>query len=182
MYLDIHRHSSTKGKADKVLRNLFHCETSEIENTDFCSVGLHPWHVKKDTLQHDIELVRSSAPEKKVFAIGEVGLDKAIDTSLEIQQKAFSAQIEIAKELKKPMIIHCVRAYNELLAFRKSSKHNNPWIIHWYNASSQIGFELIEKGCLLSFGHMLFKETSKAYKTFLEIPLKYVFFETDDAG
>jgi TatD DNase family protein len=181
MYLDIHRHSNTKVKTDKILRNLFHSETGEIETTAYCSVGLHPWHVNEKTLANDLDLVQQAATKENVLAIGEAGIDKVIVTKLDIQRKAFLSQIEIAKEVNKPMIIHCVRAYDELLSFRKNSNHKKSWIIHWYNASKETGFDLVEKACYLSFGHMLFNESSKAFKTFLEIPLESIFLETDDA-
>lgn len=181
MFLDIHRHSSDKGKADKVLRNLFHNQTEQISTTDFCSIGLHPWHVSEKTLSNDIMQVKNSVSEEKVYAIGEAGIDKTIKTDLLTQREAFVEQIELAKLTEKPMIIHCVRAYDELQSFRKKSEHKQPWIFHWYNASPQTGFDLISKGCYLSFGHMLFKETSKAFRTFMEVPIDNIFFETDDA-
>jgi TatD DNase family protein len=182
MLIDIHRHSAHKGNADKVLRNLFHSETGEIEQTEFCSVGLHPWMVKKKNWQDHIELVKKSAKGEKVLAIGEAGLDKAIDTPIHIQREAFMAQIELAMEVEKPMIIHCVKAYDEIQSYRKNTHHKQPWIIHWYNASPQTGNDLMAKNCYLSFGVTLFKEQSKGFKTFMQIPIEKVFFETDDAN
>lgn len=181
MLLDIHRHSIDKGKADTVLRNLFHTETDQINNTEFCSVGLHPWHVNQNSLRKALELVEEAAQNAKVFAIGECGIDKAINTDLDIQRSAFEQQIDIAIHYQKPIIIHCVRAYDELQSFRKNSKHKQPWVFHWYNASPQTAFDLIDKDCYLSFGHMLFKEESKAFKTFLKVPIDRIFLETDDA-
>jgi TatD DNase family protein len=180
MYIDIHRHSADKGKADVVLRNLFHNETIEVSNEKFCSVGLHPWHCKGESLTEDINQVRDSALNRNVIAVGESGIDKAVSVDLEIQRKAFLEQIEIAKEVGKPMIIHCVKAYDELLSIRKNAGHKHPWIFHWFNAAPQTAFDLISKGCYLSFGIMLFKEESKAFKAFQQMPLDRVFFETDD--
>jgi TatD DNase family protein len=181
MYIDIHRHSTDKGYADKVVRNLFSYETEQVELTEQCSVGLHPWHVTQDNLDNEISLVKKASSLKKVIAIGEAGLDKAINNPINVQRKAFENQIDIAKTSNKPMVIHCVRAYDELLAYRKNAYSAKPWIIHWYNASPQTGEDLINKGCYLSFGLMLFNETSKAFKTFKRAPLEYIFFETDDA-
>ena len=182
MYLDIHRHSSDKGLADKVLRNIFHNETETLKQIDMCSVGLHPWHVKGDCLDLDIKSVKEAALNTNVLAIGETGLDKAVKVDIEHQRRAFKNQIEIAERNNKPMVIHCVRAYDELQAYRKKANQKIPWIFHWFNASSQTAFDLIGKGCYLSFGHMLFKENSKALKAFKEIPLERIFLETDDAN
>ena len=182
MLIDIHRHSSSKGNADQVLRNLFHSEVDQIESTNICSIGLHPWHLNPDTWREDIMVIKDYAGSDKVLAIGETGLDKAIETPLEDQRNAFNIQLQIASDFNKPVIIHCVRAYDELLSFRKNSNNKLPWIIHWYNGSPQTGEDLIKKNCYLSFGHMLLNEKSKAYKTFLKVPLEKVFFETDDAN
>jgi TatD DNase family protein len=182
MYIDIHRHSANKGNADIVLRNLFHSETDQIELTQYCSVGLHPWHVSEKKIKKHMRLLTEASGHKNCIAIGEAGLDKAIDIPVETQRIAFEQQIELAGILQKPMIIHCVRAYDELQSYRKKSNHKKSWIVHWYNASPQTGADLIKKGCYLSFGHMLFNESSKAFKTFLEIPLSKIFLETDDAS
>jgi TatD DNase family protein len=181
MYIDIHRHTANKGNADLMLRNLFPSEVNEINSTEYCSLGLHPWHVKKDTLISDLDLIKNRASESTVLAIGEAGIDKAIKTDFALQLEAFYKQIQIANEVKKPMIIHCVRAYDQLQAARKIHQAAKPWIIHWYNASKETGLDLITKGCYLSFGHMLFKESSKAFKVFKDIPLENIFFETDDS-
>jgi TatD DNase family protein len=180
MYIDIHRHSSDSGKADLVLRNLFHNQTDQVSHTPFCSVGLHPWHILENLIKSDVKLIQAASGFKNVLAIGETGLDKAVTVDLEFQREVFLSQIEIAKMVNKPLVIHCVRAYDELLSFRKNANHNQPWIFHWFNAAPQTAFDLINKGCYLSFGHMLFKEESKAFKSFLQIPLQSVFLETDD--
>jgi TatD DNase family protein len=182
MLIDIHRHSPHKGNTDRCIRNLFHNQTSDIKPRELYSVGLHPWHVQESTLESDLRLVELAANDSQVIAIGETGLDKKIDISIDIQLRAFELQTDIAKKVGKPMIIHCVRSYNEILELKNKSGHKNPWLIHWFNASEKMGLQLIKHCFYLSFGHMLFTEESKAYKAFPHIPLEYIFFETDDAG
>jgi TatD DNase family protein len=182
MQIDIHRHSKDKGSANICLRNLFHNQADEALVGEYYSVGLHPWHVKEDSINSDLEMVRIAAGNPQIIAIGEAGLDKTLVTPLDLQQKAFEAQVEIAQMTNKPMVIHCVRAYNEIFELKNRSGHKQPWLIHWFNADRQMGHQLINKGFYLSFGHMLFKEESKAYKAFSSIPMQYLFFETDDAG
>jgi len=168
--------------AKKTVRNLFHNQTNEIFGSEVYSVGLHPWHVNTKTLVSDLKLVRDIANNKQIIAIGEAGLDKKVDLPFEVQLKAFKQQIEIAHAVNKPMIIHCVKAYNEIYELKTTSDCQEPWLIHWFNASEQMGLQLISKGFYLSFGHMLFNETSKAFKVFTHLPIDYIFFETDDAG
>jgi TatD DNase family protein len=153
-----------------------------MEQSVYCSIGLHPWHVEEDTWEMKVSRVKSAAGNQKVLAVGEIGLDKKTDRPFETQQLAFYAQLAIAESERKPLIIHCVRTYQELLSFRKRSDTSIPWIFHWFNADRQIAEALIRKNCYLSFGHMLFRKESKAFRIFHSVPLDRVFFETDDAG
>ncbi len=182
MLLDIHRHAKTGNTAFKVVRNLFHNQTGEIEVHKLYSVGLHPWHVNEESLQSDLEMIRRISDHPQIIAIGEAGLDKAINTPYSTQLKAFWEQILIAGSVGKPMIIHCVRAYNELIELRSETKDMRPWIIHWFNSNVEMGLQLIGKDFYLSFGHMLFNEQSKAYRAFTKLPLDRIFLETDDTG
>jgi TatD DNase family protein len=182
MLIDIHRHSPDKRDGHICVRNLFHYQTSEARLGGYYSAGLHPWHVQEGDLGRCLDLVGKAAGDSLVIAIGEAGLDKTIETPFAVQLQAFEAQIEIAQKANKPMIIHCVRAYNEVYELKCRSGHRQPWIIHWFNANEQTARQLIHKDFYLSFGHMLFKQDSKAYKAFPHLPLEYIFFETDDAG
>lgn len=182
MYIDIHRHSSNPGKADVMLRNLYPKEVSEIHQTNYYSVGLHPWHIDNSDIKTDMDVVLKASIKKEVLAIGETGLDKGISTDIQTQREIFLQHIDISRETNKPMVVHCVKAYDELLKFRKESKHKQSWIIHWFNASPEIGKDLIRKNCYLSFGISLFKNISKAQRTFLDVPLENIFLETDDAN
>lgn len=180
MLIDIHRHTSYY-EADIILRNVFHDEPLSPEEKGYHSVGLHPWHIHQGSIDKDMGKVRQKANYKNVIAIGETGLDKTRDTSTETQESIFEAHIEIAKHLHKPIIIHCVRSYNELIQMRIKSKHKQPWMVHWFNASTEMANDLIRHNCYLSFGISLFNESNKAYRAFKKIPLERIFLETDDA-
>lgn len=182
MKIDIHRHAKDPGTAKRFIRNLFHNQASEIKPKQYYSIGLHPWHVNTQSFDSDLEKVREAAKDPAIIAIGEAGLDKSIKVPYSIQEQAFAAQIEIAIAFNKPLIIHCVRAYNEIFSIRIGSKHRKPWVIHWFNASLQMGEQLISKDFYLSFGHMLFNKNSKAYGAFTNLPEDRIFLETDDAG
>jgi TatD DNase family protein len=180
-FIDIHKHNTQKGQADIVIRNLFPAEVAEIKQNNYYSIGLHPWQIQNSDIESDMEIVSKMVSKDAVIAIGETGLDKSITTDLSIQKKVFSEHINISVNYNKPLIIHCVRAYDELLKIRKDVGYKLPWIVHWFNASPEMGKDLIRKGCFLSFGIALFKEDSKAFRTFLKTPIEYIFFETDDA-
>jgi len=182
MLIDIHRHAKDTGAADLVVRNLFHSQKEEIENGRWYSIGLHPWHVNEKSMADDIQKVRETAAHSQVIAVGEAGLDKSIDTPLDIQFRAFEAQVAIAGEMNKPMIIHCVRAYNEVFTTKSKLKPAQAWIIHWFNETREMGEQLTNRNFYLSFGHMIFNDRSKAYHAFPHIPIERIFLETDDAN
>jgi TatD DNase family protein len=181
-YIDIHTHSLYNDPETTLVLNVFPEELEKAGQTSYLSVGLHPWHVHPSTWETHVEVVRNAAHLRHVLAVGETGLDKVINVDYVLQHKAFAAQIEIAETNEKPMIIHCVRSYSEVLSYRKRSDQLLPWIFHWFNADIQIAGELLRKNCYLSFGHMLFQEQSKACRVFKDVSLDHVFFETDNAG
>ena len=181
-YINIHSHTYLNDPGTVQLLNVFPDEKEKLQFPCYFSVGLHPWYVREDMWNHEVEIVRSFSSLPSVLAIGETGLDKAVSIPMSAQQTVFEEHLRIAEITRKPVVIHCVRSYSEMLAYRKKSDHSIPWIFHWFNSNEQTARELIRKNCYLSFGHMLFKEQSKAYHVFKNIPAENIFLETDDAG
>jgi TatD DNase family protein len=182
MYIDIHTHSYYQDNETTLLLNTFPEEEEKLKLPVYLSIGLHPWHIQEKTVEQKMQEVEKSAINSNVIAIGETGLDKAVKVDYLLQQQVFKNHLILAEKLRKPVIIHCVRSYSEMLSFRKHSDLSVPWIFHWFNADIQMATELIKKNCFLSFGHMLFHEKSKAFTTFKSVGPDHVFFETDDAG
>lgn len=124
------------------------------------SVGLHPWKVDSGWAEA-IGIMSLESRHKQVWAIGECGLDKAHPENWTQQQEAFRAQINIAESVEKPMVIHCVRAFDELLAMRRqlteecrrSGRTPQPWVIHGFRGKPEQARQIMAKGLLLSFGH-----------------------------
>jgi TatD DNase family protein len=181
-YINIHSHTYLNDPETIQLLNVFPGEQEKLQLPCYFSVGLHPWHAKEDSLDADLERVRSSSLLPSVLAIGETGLDKAVSVPFPVQESAFEEQLRIAQTTRKAVMIHCVRSYSEILAYRKKSDQSIPWIFHWYNSNEQTARELIRKNCFLSFGHMLFNARSKAFSVFRNLPVENIFLETDDAG
>lgn len=181
-YIDIHTHTYYEHDNTRLLVNVFPEENEKFRHPCYFSVGLHPWFVNERSMEKNLEWVEKQSGNPLVLAIGEIGFDKIIDVPWEDQAYAFEKQLSLAEKLNKPVIIHCVRSYNELIAYRNASSQKIPWIFHWFNAGIEIANELTRRNCFLSFGHMLFKENSKAYRVFTEIPAGSLFLETDDTG
>lgn len=120
------------------------------------------------------------AAKPNVLAIGETGLDKLCDTDFSMQQKVFDMQVQLAGQLNKPLIIHCVRAWDEVLVTLEKLQATVPVIFHGFNKSVELAKRIIEKGYYLSFGQAVEKP---AVATVLQsVPPDRFFLETDDAA
>ncbi len=117
---------------------------------------------------------------KNVLAIGECGLDKICNINFVLQQKAFAAQIGLANTINKPLIIHCVKAYEEVEQLLQQNNNKVPVIFHGFNKNKILAQQLISKGFYLSFGKaLLLPAMQELIKT---LPMGKIFFETDDAA
>jgi TatD DNase family protein len=161
---------------------VFPGEDAKFSLGGWFSVGLHPWHVDSENQTGNMDWVKNAAQRPEVIAIGETGLDKTISVPFALQEQVFRAHLRLAEAIRKPLIIHCVRSYSEMLALRKKSDQSLPWIFHWFNSDEQMARDLIRKNCCLSFGHLLFRPGSKACQVFPNLPSDRIFMETDDAG
>jgi len=179
-FINIHSHKKASNK-NITLINLFPNEIENLEEGNIYSVGIHPWEVSKINVEEQLAIIEDIIAKKNILAIGEIGLDKYRD-NFELQKETFLNQINIAQSASKPIIVHCVKAYSELLEIIKKERLKIPIIIHRYSGNKTIAKELIKFGCYLSFGHELFNSKSKAPRVFKTLPLKNIFLETDDAN
>ena len=170
-FFDFHHHDAGKNLG------IYNLKFNEIPPENYFSAGIHPDAVADDFEEKFIWLREISA-HKNCVAIGECGLDGLIDVDEKLQEKAFLAQIEVANSVKKPLIIHCVKRFSQLLPFRKVSKV--PMIVHGFNKRKTIGDDLLKNGFCLSFGKSVLYNVN--LQEFLkEFPLDRLFLETDSA-
>ncbi len=175
-YIDIHTHQSAHEKEALSVLNRYG-NFDRPEGDPYCSMGLHPWYLT-DLAQQLISLKQySQHPE--VLAIGECGLDALCNTPQSLQEEAFRQQIAWANELRKPLIIHCVRAYHKTLELLR--KATVPVIFHGFNRKASLATTLLEQGYHLSFGKALLNALGGLQVTFAGIPGDRFFLETDDA-
>jgi len=114
------------------------------------AVGIHPWFPDAGLMPS----VREYAVQPFVAAIGETGLDriKALSAEdFEFQKTLFEEHARLAEETGKPLIIHCVRAYDELLRIRRLIKPATAWIVHGFRGKEALALQLLNAGLLLSF-------------------------------
>lgn len=151
-----------------------------VSNTYF-SLGIHPWHIDTQDIDTAMQTLETCRHHPKLLAIGECGLDKCIATPLSRQAKIFECQVELAEHWRKPLVIHCVRAYNELMQIKKTANTTLPWIIHGFNGSPELAEQLLEQEYYLSLGKALLSPKSKASLLLRTMPLDRLFLETDAA-
>lgn len=176
--IDIHTHQFKSGHFIQVI-NTFAQDLPFPDDEKLFSAGIHPWHlglVDADKCLHSIELAMS---QKNLFAVGECGLDRTIDTDFSLQEHYFRKQVKIAEKYSKPLIIHCVRAFPELIRLKKDSKSPVPWIIHGFHGNQQSALQLVRHNFYFSAGEALLTDQLK--KDILKlIPADRLFLETDD--
>ena len=181
-YIDIHTHSFQKEMDTITVQNIYPGEGfAAFGGRNFYSAGLHPWHIKSpDQNNAELIMIEEAAEFNHVIFIGECGLDKKANTNFDEQKRVFEAQAFIAEEYKKPLIIHCVKAFNEIIELHKKLHPKMPWIMHGYNRNIQITKQLEKMGILFSFGENLFNPDLKAIESFKYLSVEKIFFETDE--
>lgn len=181
-FLNFHTHNSSELPAERSIFNILGHDlaTYGFGAGRWVSVGIHPWYVDVETWQTQLVELERRAAQPEVRMIGECGLDRLIPLSLEIQLKVFEAQVQVAERVQKPVVIHCVRAFNELLQWHKHRRTQVPLIIHGFNNQPQIARQLLQKGFYLSLGTALLRENSNATKLLQEMPIEQLFLENDD--
>jgi TatD DNase family protein len=144
----------------------------------FYSVGIHPWYIKEDQIDAELKIIEEKLQSKNCLAIGECGLDKRIEIPLEQQIIVFEKQLALAEKYQKPVVIHCVAAFQEVILLKKKMKISVPMIVHGFSKNGQIAAQLVKEEFYISFGKYLLRNPD--LKTvFQNIPDDRFFLETD---
>ena len=183
--VDIHTHNLLQIPGTAIVN--YYPEEFTPQEGGWYSVGIHPWRVHSSfedsmqagrlAIQNEAERMfsRELVAHPQVLAIGEAGLDKLIDTPVHVQIKVFEYQARLADEIGKPLIIHLVRAVDELLKLKQTLRPSVPWIIHGFRGKPALAQEFLRHGFYLSFGE---KYQADALRT---IPSGRLFLETDES-
>jgi TatD DNase family protein len=181
IYIDIHTHSPASSGNPIQIINLFPEQSMiPLAAHSFYSVGWHPWFLKEELVDEYLYIVSIASQRQEVLAVGECGLDHLSKVPFPLQKEVFRQQALIAERVGKPLLIHCVRASNEVIRIKKELKPKVPWIIHGFNSNLITGRALLRNDFYLSLGVDLLKDFSNARKFLPEIPLDRLFFETGD--
>jgi TatD DNase family protein len=144
----------------------------------YASAGVHP-HLARNMKDEDILVLRDLASNRKVVAIGEIGLDYYYDNSpRETQKYWFKKQLALARELDLPVIIHTRDATEDTLKILKENKPEG--IVHCFSGSEQVARQIIDLGLYIAFGGTLtYKNARNAVEAARAVPLDKILIETD---
>lgn len=146
-----------------------HRPTSAVTIT---AVGLHPWQAEDGTLPSEEQIQTSDA-------VGEIGLDKACEVDFEQQMAVFEAQLRLAEQYQKPVVLHCVRAFEEVMNVLEKFALRAV-IFHGFIGSQEQAERAVKKGYYLSFGART-ERSKKTIEALRATPLDQLFVESDEA-
>lgn len=181
-YIDIHVHGGTPAAGIFILESLMAHEEKVPEDKPGVAYtfGIHPWFLTENNYIQQLNTVRNIAGNPGFIAIGEAGFDKLRGPSIPLQRKVFEEQITLSEELKKPVVIHCVRSWEELLSVQKKLKPKMTWLIHGFRGNAELATQLLSKGMYLSFWFD-FVLRPNAGTLLRQLPSGRIFLETDGA-
>lgn len=142
------------------------------------SIGIHPWYIQEERLKKDLEIIEVKLQLNECLALGECGLDKRIEIPMDLQIEVFEKQIQLAEKYQKPLVLHLVAAFDELIAIKKRCNISVPIVIHGFSKNQQVAKQLIDNGFYLSFGKYLLRNP-ELESVFQSIPNDKFFLETD---
>lgn len=160
-------------------QSMYDLEIAFPENI-FLMMGLHPTHVKDNYLQ-ELQHVSEELNKRKFFAIGEIGIDLYWDkTHLDEQKEAFRKQIQLAKQYKLPIVIHCREAFDEIFEILEQEKSSDLFgIFHCFSGTYEQALQAISYNMKLGIGGVVTFKNGKIDQFLNQIDLKHIVLETD---
>ncbi|HRA72851.1 MAG TPA: TatD family hydrolase [Flavobacterium sp.] len=175
-YFNLHTHQFTNQPDVLELVNQYPQEFDDA--IPYYSIGIHPLYIDENRLESDFQIVDGKLALPECLALGECGLDKRSETSFEVQQSVFERQLALAEKHQKPVVIHCVAAFQELIETKKRLKIGVPMIIHGFSKKVELAKQLIDNGFYVSFGKNLLRNP-ELESVFQSIPNDRFLLETD---
>lgn len=176
MLTDAHCHRINPGDIRSIYNILINDDDVTLPhgNHIFFSAGIHPWDAGnlRSVWLDNLKLLLNF---DRVIAVGECGLDKKSPVALEKQLEVFGMQVKLSAALNKPLIIHCVGCYNELMNFHKALNPKQPWIIHGFRGKPEMAVQLTKIGMFISFGEKFNPDSVRA------TPVERILVESDDS-
>ncbi|MBF6640845.1 TatD family hydrolase [Flavobacterium sp. J49] len=175
-FYNLHTHKFTNDANTIELVNQYPWEF--INDIPRYSIGIHPWYINESRLEIDLQFIETKLQQPECLALGECGLDKRIDIPMALQTAVFEKQIALAEKYQKPLVLHLVAAYQELVEIKNRLNISVPIILHGFSKNEQTAKQMIDNGFYLSFGKYLLRNP-ELKQVFLSVPNDRFFLETD---
>lgn len=175
-FYNLHTHKYSANPFITELVNQYPWEFNE--QIPLYSIGIHPWFIDENRLENDLKIINQKLSLPGCLALGECGLDKRVAVPLALQIEVFRKQILLAEKHKKPLVLHLVAAFQELIEIKNEMKISVPIIIHGFSKNKQLSQQLLHNDFYLSFGKSLLRNP-ELKETFLAVPNNRFFLETD---
>ena len=115
-FVNLHTHFSKNPSNTIEIINQYPQDFQEGFST--YSIGIHPWYINEERLESDLKIIEEKLLSKNCLALGECGLDKRIEIDIELQKLVFEKQIALAEKHQKPLVLHMVAAFQELIEIK----------------------------------------------------------------
>jgi TatD DNase family protein len=175
MLYNLHTHSAS-GNPD--VFEIVNRYPNEAIDVPYFSTGIHPWYIDEDKIEEHLAIIEQRLQQDNCLALGECGLDKRIAIPFNVQVKVFERQLLLAKQYQKPVILHLVAAFQELIQIKNMLQPGVPMIVHGYSKNVQQANQLLDNGFYLSFGKYLLRNPELS-EVFAGVPKDRFFLETD---
>jgi TatD DNase family protein len=175
MLYNLHTHHYTNNPDVFEVVNKYPYEAIDVPQF---STGIHPWHIDADKLDEHLAIIEQRLQLPECLALGECGLDKRIEIPLEVQVTVFEKQLLLAKKYQKPVILHLVAAFQELIEIKNRLKVDVPMVVHGFSKNAQVAKQLLDNGFYLSFGKYLLRNPELS-EVFAGVPSDKFLLETD---
>jgi TatD DNase family protein len=183
-YVDIHTHhrNSLQGVVSVASLSVEEITLQGFEGR--ASAGIHPWWPEDYTSEEIDKLkahITQMAGARKLWAIGETGIDRSFPEQLAFQNEIFLWHLQLSEKLQLPLVIHNVRSGSDFLGILKKERPTNPWVFHDFRGNEDLVKKLLDlhTDCYFSFGISL-DNSPQVRELMPSIPLERLFFETDN--
>jgi TatD DNase family protein len=174
MLHNLHTHTSNNSNILEVVNRY----PNEDINVPYFSTGIHPWYIDEGKVGEHLAIIEQRLQLPNCLALGECGLDKRIEIPLTVQAEVLEKQLALAKKYNKPVILHLVAAFQELIEIKNRLQPGVPMIIHGFSKNAQVAKQLLDNGFYLSFGKYLLRNPELS-DVLAMVPQDRFFLETD---
>lgn len=174
--IDLHTHAISHADRSDIVEIV---SSSDPLNGNVYSLERHPWCVSQVMSDADQKELKLLLQDENCLALGEIGLDKLKGIAFPEQMSILRSLLKVADDGKIPVVIHCVKAFNEIILLKKEFTAIPNWVIHGFNKHPKLAEELIDHGFYLSINPQKY---SRSEEVLCAIPMNRLFLETDNSS